>query len=696
MNRIQRIRQFATGHPDGLMLAVFALLGAAVGAQVIFHVGSVFFYQNITPETVMWACGRGFVHPQELTSPLADFLLLRRSPHFDCSSLNQVSTVGPPGFFFRVQLYLSWCAALLWRWLGVNQTSLWPLAAALAGAYSAGCFALARLFLSRTMAVIGAVILTLSPIAVSIIFVLRDFSKAPFFIWTLVFLLQALRAQTRHAALCYAAAAGVMTGAGYGFRSDGIILVPIGVMFLLAGARQRMPAAALVPACFVGLFLITAYPVFRHSNQGGFGTVVMQGATEPFRAFLEISPAPYSLGSAYSDELTFSGIAAEERRTDSEWDQHEGRPIYSVSQAAAISSRKLVNWVSLFPADFALQAVKSGAWIVGFPALIAPSRSHPDPAYVYRLRLTPSRFLEPLYVALGQPCLPLICGVGLCALLLRVQARSPREAVAVALLLTTMVTYTGIQFSLRHIFHLEFIWVLSLLSLVAAAWDWPVLRPHVRRFIVSLGLVAALTTAAYFTLVVWQQATLRHHIQDLLALPREPIATATTAEIDGRLLLRVPVPGAHQQIIASPADSMTNQIDNVVWSARAEADRLIVTVGGADCPAGDIPLGIVYAKRPGVWQPMDNTLVLPIRARGEQASLVFPAFYRPTQNFESISLPATHRDCSVSLERIAGASRLPMVFSMAFSPGWEGQSLHKGFGSFGNGAPTGGSTLKSR
>ena len=68
-------------------------------------------------------------------------------------------------------------------------------------------------------------------------------------------------------------------------------------------------------------------------------------------------------------------------------------------------------------------------------------------------------------------------------------------------------------------------------------------------------------------------------------MPAETPLAASAPELTQmvlRLSLRVPVPGRHQQIIASPAASMTDRIARygLQWSVRAAADRLIVKVGG--------------------------------------------------------------------------------------------------------------------
>ena len=47
-------------------------------------------------------------------------------------------------------------------------------------------------------------------------------------------------------------------------------------------------------AAYAGAFLLFALPILTLGNGGNVGTLVMQGATEPFRAFLALRPAPYA------------------------------------------------------------------------------------------------------------------------------------------------------------------------------------------------------------------------------------------------------------------------------------------------------------------------------------------------------------------------------------------------------------------
>lgn len=63
-------------------------------------------------------------------------------------------------------------------------------------------------------------------------------------------------------------------------------------------------------------------------------------------------------------------------------------------------------------------------------------------------------------------------------------------------------------------------------------------------------------------------------------------------------------------------------------------------------------------------------------------SALFPAFYRPTQHLAQIVVPKTLAQCRVSVDRINGFSRLPIMMTAWIQNGVLLGSSYKGFGSF--------------
>jgi hypothetical protein len=155
--------------------------------------------------------------------------------------------------------------------------------------------------------------ITLSPVALSQAFYLRDYAKGPFLLWGIALLVLAVRQAALRRSGVMAAAAGAVAGIGYGFRADVAILLPLGIGFLPLASCFALHATAGLTTAYAGTFLLFALPILTLGNGGNVGTLSMQGATEPFRAFLALRPAPYALGWKYSDKLTLSAVTAAER-----------------------------------------------------------------------------------------------------------------------------------------------------------------------------------------------------------------------------------------------------------------------------------------------------------------------------------------------------------------------------------------------
>lgn len=661
----------------GLCLC-FAVLGGLMAWFAAHEAGWMFFYQMYTPEALMWACGRGAVLPQRLTPDMVDFLLHLSAPVFDCSKIPADIPTGPPGFFFNVQLYTSWIAALLWRWRGPTQAALLPMAAAFGALYASGAFLLARTLLPRIAAVMAGLVVACSPVMLSHVPSLRDFSKGGLLLWTIALVVLAGRQPAQGKGGGAALFAGVVCGVGFGFRPDVWIMMPLGCLYLavaVPGWRRRCSRLAL----FVAGFMIASAPLPGLNSNARGGSFVIQGATEPFRAFANLRPAPYTLGHAYLDELTLSGIAAAERPRRPNWDALEPGPHYQLSQSLEYSTANLLEWAPNFAADFAAQALKGAAWIVGYPALVAAVRGPLSPGSATRLDLPVTRWQEGFYAFFGHPWMPALGFSGLMAMLWLVAARNGREAWALAGLLTVLVTYPAIQYSIRHFFYLEFLWPVELLSLPLAVLHRRRLMLVARPFALWSVLVLTTIGVSYFILTLWQQNALQREFTALLAQPREPIIVEKIPESDGGMLLRVPLTADDAEMVAAAPDSMTDRIAEIAvqWDVRATGHRMLFTLGGADCPAGPVLVGLRYKHQPNVWQKLDSTILAE-----PGASMVFPALYRGTQHFDGLVLPASHISCTVQVFRLPLTYGLPLILTAVLPPDWEHLPLRKGLGNF--------------
>lgn len=676
--------------------ALLLVVAPFPGIYQFWYDGFTFFYQTLTPESVLWACGHGLHHPHEVIEPLFAFLS-GESRAFECGDLGALPNLGEVGLFARLQPYFTWAAAWCWGLFGLHYHALLPLVWVFYGAYAAGAYQLARLFLGRRMAAVAAVGIALAPLAVDLSTHLRDFSKGPFFLWTLVFLIRAVRSRKLLAGLLWSGAAAVVTGVGYGFRPDLLILIPLGALFLAIGARPGegaprpllQAAPFLFPLTLVVTYGLVSMPIWRQIDIGGVGgTFAMQGATAPFRLLTGLKPAGYTTGWVYSDELTLSGTAAALRQGDPDWDAREQarRPVLDISAALTGSSAYLMGWADLFAADFIGQAGKSAVWVAGLPALAGravPSLTQEACGEECR-RPFPARVSVWLYHWVAHAWLTVLALVALVALLFQRYAQSPREALALFVLFGVLAAYPSIQFSARHVFHLEFLWIVAVLSLpglLRMPWTaWRAFPAFAGR---AVGVLAGLV-GIYLVAVIYQHLALHHAVHVLLDGPAEPVSSAPITLANGERFFAVPVPPAQQPLLVGPTDSLVlaSRFRGIRWDVRAGLDRLFVEVGGARCNLDGLTLDVHYAHQPDTWQPFDNRFRLLRTPQRGTVGFLIPAFYRSTQHFDGILLPASARDCTVSITRLLGSTRLPTVFTATL----DGRRIlgpsHYGFGGF--------------
>lgn len=677
---------------DWIIFGLLACVAFGIGGWLVLQTGRAFFYQTLMPSSIVAACGLGWFEPTVVPPALWNFAI-QIAPRFDCALLDGVPLESSIGDSTRVHLYMAWAASTLWSLLGVETRSLWPLAAGLSALYATAGFALGRLFLNRYAAGAIGLLLAVSPLANSVLETsLRDYAKGPFFLWGLVLLVLALRARRSMGLAGVAAALGLVIGIGVGFRSDVTALIPIALLILTLG-QLRGPVPWLGRGLAVVVFLgvaITLMAPLRANVQGFLGAIWMQGASEPFRYRLRLAPAPYDLGERYSDELTYSSIGADLRRDDpAGYDAREGDAL-ARSQTQRLATPYVMGWAPSFVADVTTRAL-AAAWLTaGLPTLLnptTPSVQLYDAIYPGRFSLT-QMTAQPMAM-ISSRWTPVVAVAGLLLLLLRIYARSRREALWFGVVVLLLLGLPSLQFALRHLFQMEALFWLAIMALLTT---WPLrhaLAAHLRGFAAWCAAIFVAGASIQAGLVILQERMLRERIGAVLAGEGSPVDVTVEPRVEGRLLLRVPVPPAYQDLLDGPFDSAVPAAAHVNFhTVRAAADRLVIEVGGPQCSTPRLTLRLAYALRPEAWQAKtrDILLVRPAGGWERPISLIVPAFYRASQHFEGIELAAADRNCVISVRRVENAHRLPIVFSAALAPGWEDRPLRLRF--FGSLGPT--------
>ncbi len=290
----------------GIALVVMLLAGPGGGFAVrafIAHGNAAVYYQDQFAPAVLSACGFGFRNPpgdgrglEGLTAFLA-----QRQASFDCAALPRTLAGTDAGPFQLAHRYLLGLVAAVWRVFGVS----WGSVAWLSGAFFGVTAGLSYLFFRAGTSTVLSLVLALtwasSPLHLSQLPHLRDYAKAPFFVFMLCAVCWAATTRASRAVTIGAmAVAGAILGVGFGIRTDAAIYLPL-ILSTLIAFRPRLTGADLVTrlaATAVGMacFAVTASPILRvYQSANSFAHVAMLGLTDQSRDWLQLQAPPYSV-----------------------------------------------------------------------------------------------------------------------------------------------------------------------------------------------------------------------------------------------------------------------------------------------------------------------------------------------------------------------------------------------------------------
>src|SRR5262245_13758352 len=409
---VERVSRYSRAL-DWALALVLSGISCVIGYRLLADFGFTSFIQDWMPATVMWACGHGLVDPAYSPPTLIAFLGMG-ALDFDCRDLTSAGHLDRPNAVISGQLYMGLAVAVSWRLLGVSYASLAPLVSIFYAAYVAGCFVLLRLFIDRWLAALATAILAISPIAVIMLRSLRDFSRAPFIIWTIILLILAVREKRPKRLFVIAGVMGLTVGIGMGFRGGDLKLVALVAIIVLLFGLDR--TAFRLPTRLVALFIFSAVSGVigppSTAKTPDLGVYFLQGAAEPFRKFIGVTKPNYDIGYLYFDAYTITSIAADLRREDPvAWDRHETtnsdvHESYALTQANAY----IIGWIPFFFGDLITRGLKSAVWIAGYYAIFSPSHIAPDPWHhpISQASTFVVSLSQPYFRYLAQPWLPVI------------------------------------------------------------------------------------------------------------------------------------------------------------------------------------------------------------------------------------------------------------------------------------------------
>ena len=452
---------------DARLLAALALLSVAVVSAYLraypFPMSRQFsFGPESFTASVMLASGRGYVQPASNRDAGLEPFLADQVAQFDPAQLPQALPTLPPNGFQTSHRYLFWAVAGIWRLFGISWGALKVLAAVFFCAAALLAYGVFRLGMSRWLAFAATLVFMCCPVVLHGTPYLRDFSKVPFFLATLLLagrLLQRPRATRTF--LLYAALLGLTQGLGTGFRLDVIAYAAASVPVLLfcplpAAGRWRGTARRIVAlALFLAAFRVASLPLgddsggehatFHHTNIG-LATECLDN--------MGIGRASYEFMPKVCDKLVVATAQSYAWRTLG----YHGDTGYMSALSDWAKRGYLLGIARTFPADMFTRACTAGAASLGVAGRDLVSDE------------PPSGPLAPLYAHFGRWGV-----VYTAAALMLVLAVNARVGVLLLFLTAYFCCSTCIQFQTRHVFHLVIIPLWCAGFLVARLAELPVM-----------------------------------------------------------------------------------------------------------------------------------------------------------------------------------------------------------------------------
>jgi hypothetical protein len=636
------------------------------------------FYQAHFAPAVMMACGRGYASPVAGVVPELDSFLALERDSFTCVDLPANPQLGRLTAGQVTWRYLISTAGLVWRLRGVSWATLvTTLGAIFFAATVALAYGLARLVAGRILALgVAGTVLT-SPLHLSIVPHLRDYSKAPFMIalWILLGAIVAAPLRTRRV-LALAAAYGLVLAVGSGFRNDVLIGGPpflAALAFLPGGASRNAALKLKAIAIAAAAFLVLAWPLIGAYALGGGASMqhnALLGLARPFDTSLNVEPGPYEFVHGYDDEFVATAVTNYAARR-----HHIVQPITDYDRRYDAAASNLIwDIVTTFPADIITRAYASVIIVATLPSSNYLDRYWPP-------FLRPDSIAERFYKQRARllQAAPWIWPGAVIMAVLLASTLSLRIAGYVALVGLYFAAYAAVQFAPRHYFQLDVIGAVALafvlhritVMIPSLAAGQRQRAADVRRAtarIVTFAVGALLVLGVPLALArAYQDRHVTTEIKRRLGAPRQPLHIVERQE-RGRTVL---------DVADAPAD-----LEAVRWPGTTRAEYLVVQLGGPHCQSNPVPVRFRY-DRP-FEESFTRTRLFGLSA-GEPRStiLLTPVFFRAGQGgqslrFRGLEVLPGDESCIEFLSRIADPGQFGVLFDAVLPADWRSRPLHQG------------------
>ena len=406
---------------------------------------------------IMMAYGYGFIHPDIDRYPEMQAFLRNQQESLSREALPD-SIQENPSEVADYHRYLLYAVAVFWRVLGVSWRSLEPLLALMAGWCAVAIYGLMRLGMRRLFALPLTLVVAASPGMLCTITDLRDFSKAPFILTTLLALGWLLkRPFSFRSTIIMAAGVALLAGVGMGFRQDILIFVPPAVLLLLiAGVRMKNASLArrLLPCIlFIVCFILAGAPMLtRMEGAAGPDHHIVQGFSRKHVGNLGVVSPNYELLASWTDNYVFASLYSYWQRTGKGNKEHFG---YNSPGHEAASRQWLFDVALHFPGDLLARGYGATLRMVQYVNAYPPTSTTAHPWIRQTL---------PIHQAFAKHMHRFGILYAVLALLL-ISAHRVHLAVGTLIFVLYACGYVSLQFEYRHGFHFTFLpfWIMGFL-----------------------------------------------------------------------------------------------------------------------------------------------------------------------------------------------------------------------------------------
>lgn len=617
---------------------------------------------------LMMAAGKGYQKPaMEPASPTLDRFFALEEDALPPHVLADVKTSeGLPTFQARHR-YLGYAVALAWWLFGTSWHSLRVMLVVFLALSAVLVYRLFRLGMPPLASAGGAMLFAVSPLVLTVLPSIRDFSKAPIMLGILL-VLAVLSAHSVEKRRYYGLALllGALVGVGLGFRHDFVICLPAALVVLAFCRVQEAPVRIRARLAAMGLALaaavLVASPILvslAHTGNMGYHHAIM-GLASSHEQELGMGQAFYELMPDVDDRYSHAVRSSYNVRVLG------GLPTQAeMPDSARAGKHFLLDYATTFPADLLTRAYAATLYLLGG----APVKTEGGPAVLFVERM--GNALGPLCAHFGRYGL-LYAAAALCM----IAAYNLHTGFLAAFVLLYFTGYTSMQFQLRHCFHLAFLpyglFLFVWYHAGAALWrcrrkEWragigPALRHGGRRAAVFAVVMAAVLGGGLLTARLYQ----RWQVGGLLERYQEAqLAPAPTRRVpleEGWVLFEETAPPPLEMPEAWREQLHGYELRGRYLMVALDADARYRTVRFA-YEAEDWVVGFFTEAEAG-----------PLGGGGGEARFFFPVYEYFEENdagsarFRGVALPEEHADEFKGLYRVVNERDFPMLLYLTVPP----------------------------